>query len=207
MSKIVWEGRVVSAQPRIHLERSFDQATHEYCGYVIVVEGRVADEPRTVAIAVGVAAQTRHQFRVGDLASGAAEPVGCSPVETVELHKTSALRVLERGRMPAAPPPWHDAPPALEVYRERGHRRLDRRIYDRACRGCMWGCLMPVVMIVDHWKPEIQRFRTETFCYGPLSCRLYRAGPTRKVPGRRGLVYEEEDWVDREATSHREPDE
>ena len=41
----------------------------------------------------------------------------------------------------------------------------------------------------------------------PLSCALYSAGPTRKVPGRRGMSYEEEGWVDDEVTSHRSPDE
>jgi len=40
--------------------------------------------------------------------------------------------------------------------------------------------------------------RFETFCYGPKSCALYRAGPTRKVPGRKGMSWEEEDWVDEE---------
>jgi len=40
-----------------------------------------------------------------------------------------------------------------------------------------------------------------------LSCPIYSAGPKRKVPGRRGMVYEEEDWVDENATSHRHPDE
>jgi hypothetical protein len=66
---------------------------------------------------------------------------------------------------------------------------------------------MAVDMIVDQWKPGQRRYRTETFCYGPKSCRIYRAGPTRKVPGRRGMSWEEEDWVDDDATAHREPDE
>ena len=35
----------------------------------------------------------------------------------------------------------------------------------------------------------------------------YRAGPTRKVPGRKGMTWEEEDRVDEEATAHRGPDE
>ena len=34
------------------------------------------------------------------------------------------------------------------------------------------------------------------YSYGPKSCSLYRAGPTRKVPGRKGMSWEEEDWVD-----------
>ncbi|RJR30026.1 MAG: hypothetical protein C4574_02855, partial [Candidatus Latescibacterota bacterium] len=71
---------------------------------------------------------------------------------------------------------------------------------------CLWGCRMPVDIVVDHWKPDIKQYRFETFCYGPLSCPSYRAGATRKVPGRRGMSWEEEDWVDEEATGHRGPD-
>jgi len=67
---------------------------------------------------------------------------------------------------------------------------------------------MPVEMIIDQWNPSRRRYRTETFCYGPRSCRLYRAGPMRTAPGRRpGMIYTEEDWVDDEATSHRLPEE
>ena len=52
-----------------------------------------------------------------------------------------------------------------------------------------------------------RRYRTETFCYGPLSCSSYKPGPTRKIPGRHGMTYEEEDWVDQDATAHRGPNE
>jgi hypothetical protein len=62
-------------------------------------------------------------------------------------------------------------------------------------------------MIVDQWQPSQKRYRSETFCYGPKSCRFYRAGPRRTVPGRRGMTWEEPDWVDEEATAHREWDE
>ena len=64
---------------------------------------------------------------------------------------------------------------------------------------------MPVEMIIDRWNPSRRRYRTEIFCYGPLSCPLYQPGPARTVPGRRGMTYTEEDWVDDEATSHRRP--
>lgn len=65
---------------------------------------------------------------------------------------------------------------------------------------------MPVEMIIDQWNPRVREHRVETFCYGPKSCPLYRAGPTRKVPGRKGMSWEEKDWVDEEATEHRGPD-
>ena len=61
-------------------------------------------------------------------------------------------------------------------------------------------------MIIDQWKPDRRRYRTETFCYGPLSCAIYKPGPTRKVPGSHGMAYEELDWVDEDATANRGPD-
>jgi len=68
------------------------------------------------------------------------------------------------------------------------------------------GCRMPVEMIIDQWNPSKKQYRFETFCYGPKSCSLYRAGAKRTVPGRKGMSYTEEDWVDEETTSHRGPD-
>jgi hypothetical protein len=62
-------------------------------------------------------------------------------------------------------------------------------------------------MIIDQWNPSNKKFRTETFYYGPKSCPSYKAGPTRKVPGRKDMTSEEEDWVDEEATAHRGMDE
>jgi hypothetical protein len=65
---------------------------------------------------------------------------------------------------------------------------------------------MAVELIIDHWNPGNRRHRTETYCYGPKSCRLYRPGPSRKVPGRGGMSFDEGDWVDDEETAHRGPD-
>jgi len=95
----------------------------------------------------------------------------------------------------------------LETYRQRGHRRLDVRTYEAKCQSCIWGCNMAVEMIIDQWNPSNKKFRTEIFCYGPKSCPFYKAGPTRKVPGRKGMSWEEEDWVDEDAVSHRSMDE
>jgi hypothetical protein len=140
--------------------------------------------------------------------SGQSVPVDDPRLETAGYYKTSRLKI-EKGGEDAPPdgPPFLGVPPDLPTYRERGHRRLDARTYDARCMTCIWGCRMPVVMIIDHWNPSQKKYRFETFCYGPKSCAFYRAGPTRKVPGRKGMSWEEEDWVDEEATSHRGPDE
>jgi hypothetical protein len=201
------EGVLVSVQPRIRLDRSFDERTHSYLGYVLGVRGSVDEEEREFLVAIGKGAQEKHAFRVGDRVRGQSLPVDDPRLETAEYFKTSGLEVLERApELDAAPPPWHGVAPALPVYRERGHRRLDARTCAAKCSSCQWGCKMAVVMTVDHWIPRQKKYRTETFCYGPLSCPVYRAGPTRKVPGRRGMSYDEEDWIDEEATSHRGPD-
>lgn len=125
----------------------------------------------------------------------------------MDYYKASVLKLLARPETgTATPPPCQGVPPTLEEYRQRGHRRLDARTYAARCLACIWGCRMPVEIILDKWNPDIRQHRFETFCYGPKSCPVYRAGPTRKVPGRKGMQWEEEDWVDEEATAHRAPD-
>ena len=157
---------------------------------------------------MGQGAHAKHQFRVGDSVSGDALPVADPRLETVEFYKVGNLKLgLRAAEQEPPPPPWCGTPPPLAVYRERGHRRLAARTYQARCASCMWGCLMAVEMIIDQWNPSQRRYRTETFCYGPLSCPFYQSGPTRKVPGRKGMSYTEEDWVDDDATSHRGPDE
>jgi hypothetical protein len=175
---------------------------------VLRVEGVAGGLPREFDIAVGKSAQSKFGFRAGDVVSGISEPVSDPRLETAEYFKTSALKVLERAvDRGESPPPWLGVAPALEEYRARGHRRLAVQAYEARCRNCRWGCRMPVELIIDQWSPSDRRYRFETFCYGPKSCPSYQPGPTRKVPGRRGMSWEEEDWVDEDMTAHREPDE
>jgi hypothetical protein len=203
MSKVAWSGELLGVQPRIDLMRSFDERQHTYLGYLLRVAGTVGGEAREFTVRIGPGAQAKHGFRAGMRVSGVAEPAAVPEREAADFYKASALKVEAPAPAEAPPPPWRGVPPPLPEYRERGHRRLAARTYDARCRACQWGCRMAVTLIVDHWNPSERRYRFETFCYGPKSCPLYRAGATRKVPGRRGLTWEEEDWVDEEATAHR----
>jgi hypothetical protein len=208
MSRLAWSGEIVGVQPRIDLMRSFDQRQHSYLGYLLLVNGTVAGASREFAVRIGTGAQAKHQLRAGMRVSGLAEAVPTLERETADFYKVSALTVESPAAAEAPqPPPWRDVPPTLELYRERGHRRLDARTFDTHCRACQWGCRMAVTMIIDQWNPSERRHRFETFCYGPKSCALYRAGPTRKMPGRKSMSWEEENWVDEEATAHRSADE
>jgi hypothetical protein len=134
-------------------------------------------------------------------------PVANVQREPVEFYRASKLKVLQRSDQEDwHAPPWHGVPPDLDTYRWRGHRRLSARTYNNTCTSCIWGCRMAVEMIVDPWNPK-KRYRFETFCYGPKSCATYKAGPRRMVPGRRGMRWEEPDWVDEQETAHRAMDE
>jgi hypothetical protein len=44
--KITWLGILAAVQPHIALTRSFDQPSHSYLGYVLRLNGTVADENR-----------------------------------------------------------------------------------------------------------------------------------------------------------------
>jgi hypothetical protein len=196
---------VTSIQPRIRLTRSFSERSHTYLGFALRVGVTLRDKEAEFLVGIGKGAGAKHQLRVGDVVQGESEPVADPRLEAVVFYKTSGLRVVERAEEESSPgPPWCGVPPDLQVYRQRGHRRLDARTYETKCRSCMWGCRMAVEMIIDQWKPDKRRHRFETFCYGPKSCRFYRAGPIRKVQGRKPyMVWEEADWVDEEATAHR----
>jgi len=206
--KIYFTGTIVSVQPRIRLLRSFDERQHSYLGYQLIIDGDFGPAQRRSSLGVGKAALAKHQFQVGHEVSGHCQPIANSRTEAVDFYKASKMKVLTRDidtRLNSQP--WHGVPLELPVYRARGHRRLDKRIYEAKCFSCIWGCNMPVEMIIDPWVSEKKEYRQETWCYGPKSCPLYKAGPTRKVPGRNGMVYEEEDLVDNDATSHRTDDE
>ena len=206
--RVEWSGRVLAVQPRIRLLRSFDQRSHIYQGYVLRIGGTRGGQEGEFLIAVGKGAQAKHGFCIGMCVSGIAALVPDPRLETAAFYRTSQIRVSEKPESQTIlDPPVVGVPPDLQIYRERGHRRLDTRTYESNCRACIWGCKMPVEIIVDHWNPSDKSYRFETFCYGPKSCSSYHAGPTRKVPGRRGMIWEEEDWVDEDETSHRGPDE
>lgn len=213
-NKFIFKGTITSIQPRIRLTRSFDEASHTYLGYAIKITGTI-DNQETISsnqnifsIGIGKAAQAKFNFKVNDVISGECLPVPDPDMEPVDYYKVSKLAKIAEGEQGSLSAPWELVPPELEVYRERGHRRLAARTYDSKCSSCMWGCRMPVEIIVDNWNPRGRRkYRFETFCYGPLSCKLYKAGPNRKVEGRNGMVYVEEDWVDEANVAHREIDE
>ena len=104
--KVFWSGRVVAVQPRIRLMRSFDERSHSYQGYVLRIDGTIADEPGEFMIAIGKAAQAKHRFQAGMEVSGQAVPVPDPRLETAGFYKASGLKILKNteGDPPAGQP-------------------------------------------------------------------------------------------------------
>ncbi len=207
--KKTFHGIITSVQPRIRLLRSFSEISHTYLGYAIALKYKNTNQEGNITIGIGKAAYAKWKYQVGDTISGECLPVEHIVLEPVEYYKVSKLKLIKRGALNEQEyPPWLTVAPGLETYRKRGHRRLYVKVYESKCRSCVWGCRMPVEMIIDHWaQPQKIKYRFETFCYGPLICHFYKAGPKRRVSGRKGMVWVEEDWIDLQNTSHREPDE
>lgn len=207
--KFCFKGIILAVQPRIRMSRSFDERSHNYLGYSLRLKGFIDDIEQEFSIGIGSNVQGKYQFFIGDEISGECLPVPEQRLEPVEFYKASKLKrtSIVKSNIVIKPPPWETISPDLEIYRQRGYRRLSAQTYDKKCTTCIWGCRMPVEIIIDNWNPSRRKYRFETFCYGPLSCHLYKSGLTRKVQGKNGMVWEEADWVDEEETKHREPDE
>ena len=120
-----FKGEVLAVKGRIRLLRSFDQISHQYQGYTLVI-GKQGDPESVIRVAVGPAAHAKHQFRIGDVVSGKGQPVADPRTEWAQLYKVSGLKLERRGPEGENRPPDPDggiAPP-LEVYRANGHRRV-----------------------------------------------------------------------------------
>ena len=185
-----YSGEIVAVKARIRLIRSFDEISHQYQGYTLVINSG-EDQIR---VAVGPAAHEKNQFRIGDVISGYGQAVADPKTEWADYYKVSGLKLLKRGLQDHAGPPNPEGglAPSLEEYRAQGHRRLDPKSYSNSCAKCPWGLTMATQIILDHWNPSKQKWRLETHCYGPRDCPRYKAGAPRKVPGRKpGMI-----WVD-----------
>lgn len=60
----------------------------------------------------------------------------------------------------------------MSVYDWRGCRMLDKKCWSGKCKTCKWACVANVT-IEYNWGVT-QKFRFESFCYGPKSCKNYK---------------------------------
>lgn len=215
--KIKFEGKILSVQPRSNVWRyRLDNRTHTLTGYNVFLEG-TTDENLTAdgktrtdkhefAVAISEKQQEKLRFHIGDEISGTAWTKKYPKLEYADYYRAGALKKTkeavraENGKNP----PWKDEVPALSVYDWRGCRMLDKRSWSSKCFTCKWAA-MANVAIEYNWGIS-QKFRFESFCYGPFSCKYYKMGKPRAVPDKQlGSVYDE-GWLDEICTENRKDD-
>ena len=183
-SKITWQGKIISIQPRSRVWRYLtDNRTHYHIGYNVFIEGCSNDAKKHFTVAISEKQQIKGLFRLGDVLKGTAWEKLYDEREYADYYRAGSIKLLDRTneRSEIIPPPWIMVPPTMQVYEERGARMLSKSLWDTKCFQCIWANMANVEIQWDFEK-EIKKYRFETFCYGPKSCKNYKMGRPRSVP-------------------------
>ncbi len=181
--KIEWQGRIISIQPRTTVWRyGIDNRTHAHIGYNLFFEGCANEKKGRFSIAISEKQMQCGNFRIGDVVKGTAWTKKYPEWEYADFYRAGAMkRIFEAPTEPnSTPPPWKIAPPDLQTYEWRGARMLSRSCWQVKCFQCVWANMANVTIEYD-WG-QSQKFRFESFCYGPKSCKFYNMGKARSVP-------------------------
>jgi hypothetical protein len=182
--KISWQGKIVSIQPRTKVWRYLtDNRTHYLLGYNFFIDGQYNDTKRQFVVAISEKQQLKGLFRIGDIIEGTAWTIKYEKKEYADYYKAGSLRLLDRQgeNSDVISPPWIMMPPSMQTYEERGSRMLDKKLWKTKCFKCVWANMANVEIQWDFDK-DIKKYRFETFCYGPRSCKFYKMGRARSVP-------------------------
>lgn len=209
VSRVHWQGAVRAVQCRAWVWRyRTDNRTHHHLGFNLWVEGEAAGRPGKFIVAISDTQQRKLQFRIGDEARGTAWPCVKARHDIADYYRAGGLKIVSRpeAALESVRPPFLGIPPPVSVFERRGARMLDPSRWRTVCRTCLWANKSAVEIEYDFGKSK--RYRQETFCYGPKSCRLYARGRPRPVPYK-GVDHDSMDdgGLDDCCTGHRHGDE
>ena len=163
------------------------------------------NEERSFTIAISEKQYQLHGFRIGDVIRGTGWTKLHPNQEYADYYRCGALSILERVvEKTTSAPPYQGALPDLATYSWRGCRMLDSRRWHGKCFTCKWAA-MANVAIEYNWGVT-QKFRFESFCYGPKSCKYYTMGRPRAVPDKQVGTCYDEGWLDEICTENRNDD-
>lgn len=202
ISKISWQGKLQSIQPRTRVWRYVtDNRTHYYLGYNLFLKKDIGEE---FCIAISEKQQQKFLFRIGDSIQGEAWPKKYKEREYADFYRAGSLKLLNRenGKAEFLSPPWVMLPPSMKTYEERGARMLSLALWKSKCFTCVYANMANVEIQWDFDK-NIKKYRFETFCYGPKSCSYYSMGKPRPVPYKGRLSYLDDGVFDDLYTSQR----
>jgi hypothetical protein len=184
IEKIKWSGTIISIQPRTNVWRyRIDNRTHSHTGYNLFLDGIADGLPSQFAVAISEKQQQAIGFRIGDEASGTGWTKKYPQWEYADYYRAGALKRTKPNNTAADEnnaPPWTGEPPDMATYEWRGCRVLSKACWKGKCFKCKWATMANVTIEFD-WGVK-QKWRFESFCYGPKSCKLYKRGADPMVP-------------------------
>jgi len=205
--KVKWSGVILSVQPRTTVWRYvLDNRTHYHIGYNLFLEGEVDNLERRFAVAISEKQQQANEFRIGDEVKGTAWTKMYEVSDYADFYRAGGLKIIKRAEESTpSPPPYLMPVPDLDTYNWRGARMLSLSCWKGKCFKCAWAN-MAAVEIEYNWGVS-KKYRFESFCYGPKSCKFYKMGRPRTVPYyNRGTFYDE-GWLDEILSENRDDDE
>jgi len=195
--KIEWHGIIHSIQPRTTVWRYvLDNRTHNHIGYNLFLDGEADGKAGPFSVAISEKQQEKLRFRIGDEVAGTAWTKMREVTDYADFYRAGGLKIIKRAEQKVVnmPPPYLSSPPDMATYEWRGARMLSKSCWKGQCFPCIWAN-MAAVEIEYNWGVS-KKYRFESFCYGPKSCKLYKMGKPRAVPYiDRGTNYDE-GWLD-----------
>jgi len=208
-SKVNWQGEIVSIQPRTRVWRYLtDNRTHYHLGYNLFIEGCSSEGKRLYTVAISEKQQLKMLFRIGDVIEGTAWTKQYAEREFSDYYRSGSFKILNRSvdNLEISAPPWIMLPPTMQTYEGRGARLLSKSLWETKCFKCIWANMANVEIQWDFDK-DIKKYRFETFCYGPKSCKLYKMGRARSVPYKNRDSAIDDGYLDELCTEGRDEEE
>ena len=208
-SKVEWCGTIISIQPRTRIWRYVtDNRTHYHIGYNLFLDGSVNEMSVQFSVAISETQQQKSVFHIGDEVQGTAWTKQHPEREFADYYRAGALKRISKAvsDIDAGNPPWIIPPPDMKTYENRGARMLSNSLWKTKCFQCVWASMSNVEIIWDFDK-KISKYRFESFCYGPKSCKLYKMGRPRSVPYKGRESATDTGWLDDLCTENRGYDE
>lgn len=205
--KITFQGLIRSVQPRSNVWRyRLDNRTHSLTGYNLFLTGVANGVEGDFSIAISEKQQEKLRAHIGDGIKGTAWTKKYPEWEYADYYRAGALKKLSAATASEEENgvPWTGEVPELAVYDWRGCRMLDKSRWKGKCHSCKWAC-MANVTIEYNWGVS-QKFRFESFCYGPKSCKNYAMGRPRAVPYKDCGSSYDDGWLDDICTENRDWD-
>jgi len=180
--------------------------THYHIGYNLFLIGECEDINSEFSIAISEKQYQKGLFRIGDVVKGTGWTKQYKEREYADYYRAGALKVVDRNtEIVDTICPWTGYLPDMDVYEKRGARMLSKSSWKSKCFTCMWATMSNVEIQWD-FDRDIKKYRFESFCYGPKSCKKYKMGRSRSVPYKNRDSALDSGWLDGLCTEGRDYD-